>query len=137
MGFSRDHCTHLLCEEHDKNIKEINDAAARQKRTQEGPAGGVIDVSDDELTVALSEAYFPSEQREAQLLANERKMSELSKCNEEYQERLQTLSDVFEKASAPDRPAEVGLSLQATFSRLSHSAWRSLEMCAHASWDLL
>jgi hypothetical protein len=136
MGFSRDHCTHLLREEHDKNIKEINDAAARQERTQEGPTG-VIDVSDDELTVALSEAYFPSEQREAQLLANERKMSELSSCNEEYQERLQTLSDVFEKASAPDRPAEVGLSLQATFSRLGHSVWRSLEMCAHASWDLL
>ncbi|KAH8940186.1 hypothetical protein BDL97_15G075500 [Sphagnum fallax] len=102
----KDHCTHLLREEHDKNIKEINDAAARQERTQEGPTG-VIDVSDDELTVALSEAYFPSEQREAQLLANERKMSELSNCNEKYQERLQTLSDVFEKASAPDRPAEV------------------------------
>jgi len=104
--------------------------------TQVGPAG-VVDVSDDELIIVLSEAYFPSEQREAQLLANEQKMSELSKCNEEYQECLQTLSDVFEKASALDRPAEVGLSLQATFSRLSHSVWRSLEMCAHASWDLL
>jgi hypothetical protein len=31
MGFSREHCTHILREEHEKNIKEINDAAARQE----------------------------------------------------------------------------------------------------------
>jgi hypothetical protein len=60
------------------------------------------------LTIALSDAYFPSERREAQLLANQWKMSELSKHNEEYQERLQTLSDIFEKATVQDTPAEVG-----------------------------
>ncbi|CAM6023986.1 unnamed protein product [Sphagnum balticum] len=45
--------------------------------------------------------------KEAQLLSNQQKILELSKHNGEYQERLQTLSDVFEKASAPDRSAEV------------------------------
>jgi hypothetical protein len=31
MGFSREHCTHILREEHEKNIK---DAAARQERNK-------------------------------------------------------------------------------------------------------
>jgi hypothetical protein len=101
LGFSREHCTRLLREEHEKIIKQVNDAAAQQELTQEG--------TDDDLTIALSDAYFPSERREAQLLANQRKMSELSKHNEEYQERLQTLSDIFEKATVRDTPAEVGL----------------------------
>ncbi len=76
----------------------------------EGP-DGVIDISDDDSTTALSEANFPSERKQTQLLSNQQKISELSKHNGEYQERLQTLSDVFEKASAPDRSAEVGFVL--------------------------
>jgi len=98
----KEHCTRLLREEHEKIIKQVNDAAAQQELTQEGTDG-----IDDDLTIALSDAYFPSERREAQLLANQWKMSELSKHNEEYQERLQTLSDIFEKATVRDTPAEV------------------------------
>ncbi len=106
--FFRECCTRLLCQEYDKNVQELNDA--EPDHMDEGP-DGVIDISDDDSTTALSEAYFPSERKEAQLLSNQQKISELSKHNGEYQERLQTLSDVFEKASAPDRSAEVGFVL--------------------------
>ncbi|CAK9194271.1 unnamed protein product [Sphagnum jensenii] len=56
---------------------------------------------------ASVQQHQQQELKEAQLLANQRKMSELSKHNEEYQERLQTLSDIFEKATVRDTPAEV------------------------------
>jgi tetratricopeptide (TPR) repeat protein len=101
-------CTRLLCQEYDKNVQELNDA--QPDHMDEGP-DGVIDISDDDSTTALSEANFPSERKQTQLLSNQQKISELSKHNGEYQERLQTLSDVFEKASAPDRSAEVGFVL--------------------------
>jgi hypothetical protein len=104
----RECCTRLLFQEYDKNVQELNDA--QPDHMDEGP-DGVIDISDDDSTTALPEANFPSERKEAQLLSNQQKISELSKCNGEYQERLQTLSDVFEKASAPDRSAEVGFVL--------------------------
>ncbi len=130
LGFSREHCTRLLREEHEKIIKQVNDAAAQQELTQEGP-DGVIDLIDDDLTIALSDAYFPSERREAQLLANQRKMSELSKHNEEYQERLQALSDIFEKATVQDTPAEVGLFPFKQTSQVWAFQWRSTEMSSH------
>jgi hypothetical protein len=130
LGFSREHCTRLLHEEHEKIIKQVNDAAAQQELTQEGH-DGVIDLTDDDLTIALSDAYFPSERREAQLLANQRKMSELSKHNEEYQERLQTLSEIFEKATIRDTPAEVDLFSFKQASQVWAFQWWSTEMSSH------
>ena len=70
-------------------------------------SNGVIDLSDEGVMSALQSAYFPA--LELQSTAEERRKAEVSQLTEDFQKRVRTMEEVFDKAGAPDRPGEVGI----------------------------
>lgn len=68
---------------------------------------GVIHLNDEEVFSAIQNAYFPA--MELQATSDERRKAEVADLTEEFQKRLRTLEEVFDKAGAPDRPGEVGI----------------------------
>lgn len=103
VGHGRECCARLLKQEYEKKVSELKVAAVGNAGGREG----VIHIDDDEVISAISSAYFPTEKTEFYLTADQRRKNELSSLSETYQEHLHTLDEVFDKASAPDRPGEV------------------------------
>jgi len=69
---------------------------------------GVIHLNDDEvIRSAIQNAYFPA--MELQPTADERRKAEVSELTKEFQTRLRTMEEVFDKAGAQDRPGDVGI----------------------------
>lgn len=68
----------------------------------------VIDLTHDEgVMSALESAYFPA--MELRSATDERRKAEVFQLTEEFQKRVRTMEEVFDKAGAPDRPGEVGI----------------------------
>lgn len=76
-------------------------------------ANSAIYIDDKDLNRANSSEVQEQSQEEAN--ADEKRIAELSKLSEDHQERLQVLSEVFEKASKNDRIVEVRHSTSKNF----------------------
>jgi hypothetical protein len=106
----RDYLFGLLKRDYENKIKESKLGGATehaQPAYREDP-NDVIDLTNDkEAMSALENAYFPA--MELRSNTEERRKAEVSHLTEEFQKRVRTMEEVFDKAGAPDRPGEVGI----------------------------
>lgn len=108
FGMCRDHLYTLLKQDYENKLKSLKLGASTEQAQfgyRKDPSG-VIHLTDEEFT-DFESAYYPVEN--SQTGSEERRKAEISQLNEDFQKRLRTMEEVFDKAGVPDRPGEVGI----------------------------
>lgn len=104
----KDYLFGLLKRDYENKIKEskLGGATEHAQPAYREDLNDVIDLTNDEVAMsALENAYFPA--MELRSKTEERRKAEVSRLTEEFQKRVRTMEEVFDKAGAPDRPGEV------------------------------
>jgi STIP1 family protein 1 len=104
----RDRLFVLLKEDYDNKLMKLKVGASTEhaQPNYREDRDGVIHLNDDEVVLsAIQNAYFPA--MELQSTPDERRKAEVSELTEEFQTRLRTMEEVFDKAGAQDRPGDV------------------------------
>lgn len=102
--YIREFCESLIKEKYEKRVREVKEAGS--SRMDDGDITMSIGEQKDQPIVTMADGC-EQEQTDEQARADQRRIELLSELDEDHQERLQVLADVFQKAQEPDLPAEV------------------------------
>ncbi|KAJ7538470.1 hypothetical protein O6H91_11G049300 [Diphasiastrum complanatum] len=106
----REICEKALKEEYEAAVKKLKDKEGKLNDIKQLNDTRISDMSMGEVILIEDDERVDSGEMEAddfQSTVDTSKVSELSRLNLLYKERLQALSEIFNKAGSPDKPAEI------------------------------
>lgn len=103
----RDSLFDLMMQDYENKLRDLKlESSTEQAQFGYRDPNRVSHLTDEEVSAYHIERHPV---KESQVTAEERRKAELFQLTGDFQDRLRTMEEVFDKAGAPDRPGEVGI----------------------------